>query len=412
MSIRAWARQERGFADEVSADFSLGSTGAELTLRKRLGGGSDGFGRMGLTFKMTSIVTMSMLASNACKGPASGPKDEHCGTDCQATALVRVICGRDPLAPDLLCIGTIVASGSAGSLVLTAGHCVRESTAGAKVFVQRADTKIDPAVYVAKPFVEPRFKNNDATSPYDFAILKVPGLRDLPGKLAVPAEMNDIHIGTVLRMPRIARVGSLDPSSAIRWESIAVATENALTVGARMDGASGLSNEAASRGPFDGHAGCQGISGTPLIVETAGRSWLVGIASRGADDCRGEVVFGRASVIYGSLLPDPDQRDSVVGMRESCAACEERLSSGSGPCAAPSAHCENDPGCTMFLRCLRTCGEESCESACVRRSCVSDGGDANAAIGIPSGELARLLRCMCNRGCETTCSLCRGTASR
>jgi hypothetical protein len=222
------------------------------------------------------------------------------------------------------CVGTVIASAAAESLVLTAAHCLQGPNGGAR-FVKPV-LAARTSVRVKRSWLHPRFVQGVATSSYDAALLVV---QRLAGTSVAP-------LGAAASVADGATLLTL-AGDAVQLERVRVTRSQtlALTFTHTSDRA------------------CHGASGAPLLSEQQGGARVIGLVSHGPNDCIGEAIAGRVTALVPGFIAALAAGDGVSLAPQRCAECLEASEATSDACVTASARCQADASCAAGHACLQ-----------------------------------------------------------
>jgi hypothetical protein len=255
------------------------------------------------------------------------------------------------------CVGTVIASSAAESLVLTAAHCVQH---GGGRFVKPV-LAASPSVQVKRSWLHPRFAQGVVASSYDAALLVVPRLT---GTSVAPLAAATFGAdGAMLLTPA---------GDGVQLERVHVTRSQALAL---------LFTHASNRD-------CHGASGAPLVREQQEGASVIGLVSHGPNDCSGETVAGRVTALVPGFIAAVAAADAVGLVPQRCAECLEAAEATSDACVTAMARCEADAACASGLACLQR----------------GDLADLRCMEQRSTPLLRNVIRCACVTGCREPCA--------
>jgi hypothetical protein len=272
-----------------------------------------------------------------------------------------VLAGASATSATPICSGVVIGGDNETSIVLTAAHCGSAKRDIDKRLFARAACDSRRTLAASSVERHPLFRQGDAASGYDFAVLTVPRVGCAPR----------VELSTELP----ASGAKLQVLVDINWSTLVLtgATPLRLKLGRSGTGV------------------CGGSSGAPVFAEQQGRLQLVAIVASGRDDCRGDVIAGRIDAVPPTLGASRRPSDSFGGSAaRTCTQCQEQQALGTGSCGNAGSHCTYDGVCTQALACLQACHTPACERQCL-------------AAAAASPALSAMLRCTCAT-CVDACS--------
>ena len=263
-----------------------------------------------------------------------------------------------------ICSGIVIGAGNETTIVLTAAHCGTAKRDGSKRLYARVGCDSRRTLAVSSVERHPFFRQGDASSGHDLALLTLPRVRCAPR----------VELATEPLAPGV----TLQVLADNKWSALKLTSTSPLRLKLGRSG-SGV---------------CRGSSGAPVFAEQKGRLELAAIVASGRDDCSGDIIAGRIDMLPPSLgASQPLDASFAALAAPTCAQCQEQQSLGAGSCGNADTQCTHEPVCSEALACLQACHTPACERQCL-------------APTVASPPLSGMMRCMCAKCSEACSAIC------
>jgi hypothetical protein len=274
------------------------------------------------------------------------------------------------------CTGSIVDVDTASGvgLVLTAGHCV---TPGKPSIVLMGNDINSPSAKRFEILDYAHHSKYPADPRYDFGMIRILGVDASTPKLTMVPSTND-GVAAGVRVTNVGYGLTHRPSQSGADNSVRNTTTVSISSVQQID----------IHYSFGGTGTCSGDSGGPALITTGGSEKIVGVVSRGDQDCAGDSIDARISYGFDFI----NQQLALPAPTETCDICTRRAGSGNNVCAKRLDSCLGDTDCKGLYDCLVGCSGISCQIACSKK------------FPAGNGPLLAWQACSCSEACATKCA--------
>jgi MYXO-CTERM domain-containing protein len=288
------------------------------------------------------------------------------------------------------CTGTTIAKVGASGILLTAGHCVVQTSMGQIVTpLTVADpsalyvlpgpdwqTNLGQSLYfgVVEVKTHPSYDGN-VNSPFDVALVRYVGATAATQVIpAITPEEDKLAVGSTVTIVGFGKTETNVMNSQRREVDRTIAT---------------LQAQQFLYDQHDSKGACEGDSGGPALLNTPNGPRVAGVTSFGDPAC---VMLG-ASVRVSPLSSFIQSYLATVPTTLGCGECTLASVGPGNPCVAQSAACGDlTTACGKFLDCAGACTTQTCVSRCSSNN--------------PQGSAAytNMVKCQCGNACTTVCA--------